>query len=158
MKIISKITILASPLITTFWVLILSGFLILQKKIYKGISIILLFSLGGILLSIIKHLVARPRPIDNLVVEKTFSFPSGHTFGITLLALTVCTIFGPFFKKYKQLIICTMICLVVLIAFSRVYLFVHYPSDIIGGLLLAVFWWNFYQSILDLLKINQLKF
>ena len=86
---------------------------------------------------IIKPLVARTRPFDinttvKLLIAKPrdFSFPSGHTGASFAVASAL------FFKKSK-LYIPTGI-LAILIAFSRLYLYVHYPSDVISGAILGI--------------------
>ena len=86
---------------------------------------------------ILKPLVARPRPFEinktvSLLITrpKDYSFPSGHTgasFAVTSALL---------FEK-SRLWIPSMI-LAVLISFSRLYLYVHYPSDVIAGVLIGI--------------------
>ena len=86
---------------------------------------------------ILKNLVARERPcwIDSdilmlISIPEDYSFPSGHT-----LASTISTVI--LMQEDKKLGIPAVI-LAVLIAFSRMYLFVHFPTDILGGLLLGL--------------------
>lgn len=93
------------------------------------------FLLGNLM---IKNIVARPRPfymvsdITLLITEPAeYSFPSGHT----LNGFTAATVL---FCHYRKGGIAALL-LAAVIAFSRMYLFVHYPTDILGGLLLGVF-------------------
>lgn len=86
---------------------------------------------------ILKPLVARIRPFDmntaaQLLISppKDFSFPSGHT-GAAFAAASAL-----FFSK-NRLWIASLI-LAILIAFSRLYLYVHYPTDVLGGVLLGI--------------------
>lgn len=101
-----------------------------------GTSLFLGFVFGNML---IKNVVARTRPYNQvefvtLLVEKLsdFSFPSGHT----LAAFEFCTVvfMMPVKKVYKVL----AGGLASLIAFSRLYLYVHFPSDVLAGILLGV--------------------
>lgn len=85
----------------------------------------------------LKPLVARIRPcnvvknINMLIpIPKDFSFPSGHTAVAFAVTSALC------FCKNKIWIPSALLSL--LIAFSRMYLYVHYPSDILGGVLLGV--------------------
>ena len=86
---------------------------------------------------LLKPIIARTRPYDintlvELIVAKPhdYSFPSGHT------AAAFAVVSAMFFVK-NRLWIPTGI-LAVLIAFSRMYLYVHYPSDIIGGIVVGI--------------------
>ncbi len=99
-----------------------------------GLSLILCLLSGNLLL---KPLVARVRPYDangftGLLVKplKDFSFPSGHTFAA--FAAAASTLF--YFRK-SGLFVTAAACLM---ALSRLYLYVHYPSDILGGIALGV--------------------
>lgn len=88
---------------------------------------------------ILKNLFARIRPYDvstaiELLIEEPhgFSFPSGHT-GASFAAASVLFFEGDRFRI-------PAILLASLIAFSRIYLYVHYPTDVLGGMMLgAVF-------------------
>lgn len=99
------------------------------------LSMGLCFLLCNILL---KNLVARTRPYEvipeltTLIPHPTdYSFPSGHTTASFACALVL---FGMLPKKYGV----PILCLAVLISLSRLYVGVHYPSDVLGGLLVAV--------------------
>lgn len=92
------------------------------------------FLLGNLFL---KNVIARPRPFmaDSSVTllipqPGEYSFPSGHT----LNSVTAATVIFLYFKKAG--IIALLFAGV--IAFSRLYLFVHYPTDILGGILLGI--------------------
>ena len=106
---------------------------------YIGKKIILGLALGAIIGNLmLKHLVARPRPfkIDNtrallIKAPKDFSFPSGHT------AASFAAVAALYFTGEKKLWKVSLV-LAVLIAFSRMYLYVHYPTDILGGVLVGL--------------------
>ncbi|BDR55621.1 phosphatidylglycerophosphatase B [Xylocopilactobacillus apis] len=140
-QVISELTKLASPKVTVVWVFLIFIFFLYQRKIRNGIGVIVIFSGGGILLSIIKQVIARQRPFERMVPEGTYSFPSGHTFGSLLLLFTFFYLIVPYFNKLKPLIQITMTIFFLFIIFSRVYLFVHFPTDILGGIFYASFWW-----------------
>ena len=87
---------------------------------------------------ILKHVFARVRPCDvnttiQLLVPRPsdYSFPSGHT------AASFAAVAALFFAGQKKLWKPALV-LAVLIAFSRLYLYVHYPTDILGGIAVGV--------------------
>lgn len=81
---------------------------------------------------ILKHVVARPRPcwrhpeVEMLIgVPTDFSFPSGHTFSSFAAALSIAY----WNRKYGY----AAFAIAVIITLSRLYFFVHYPTDVLGG-------------------------
>lgn len=120
-----------------FWIT-LAVILLIFKKTRKigltmGISLAVGFLIGNIFL---KNVVARIRPYDlnpefALLVEKLhdFSFPSGHTLASFEASVSI-------FLHNKKFGIPAII-LAVLIAFSRLYLYVHYPTDVLTSIILG---------------------
>lgn len=98
------------------------------------IALVLGFLLGEVAL---KNIIGRVRPISAtynysfiIAPPKSFSFPSGHTTS-SFAAFGVCFLSR---AKYRYL----ALLLALIIAFSRIYLHVHYPSDILGGIILGL--------------------
>lgn len=118
--------------------------LIWKKWSKKEARRLLLITLGGVILNnLLKIIIKRPRPlIAPLVSESSYSFPSGHAMNATIFYLLIAFYIYKFFgkKKYKWILISSLICLVLLIGFSRLYLGVHYPSDVVAGILIGVLW------------------
>ncbi len=110
----------------------------------KGILLAVTLAGGGSIIGGIKHLFGRERPsiIEALAKEATFSFPSGHSF-ISLCFYGILTSWWmrtrpePF-KRGIVLLASTNA--IALIGASRVYLGVHYPSDVLAGFAAAVPW------------------
>lgn len=116
------------------------GVCFLYKRRTRTMGAVLLLALGiGMLLGngIIKNIVERPRPFMDYPFELVigdptgWSFPSGHTTGAFAAATAV-------FLFRRRLGLC-MYGYAALVAFSRMYLYVHYPTDILGGIVLGVF-------------------
>lgn len=121
------------------WILLGLVFLFSVKTRKMGFQVLASLALGYLLGNLIlKNVIARERPytintnITLLIKEQLdYSFPSGHTLASFNGAITI------FFYRKKWGI--AALALASLIAFSRMYLYVHFPTDILGGVLLAMF-------------------
>ncbi|MFC6323077.1 phosphatase PAP2 family protein [Companilactobacillus baiquanensis] len=88
----------------------------------------------------IKYLVERERPSHHhFVYAGGFSYPSGHSASAFALYISLLIIAWFVFKNIKLRVLIGITCLsfVLLIGYSRIFLGVHYPSDVLGGYLLA---------------------
>ena len=101
-------------------------------------------ALGEIMVMLLKLWVARPRPpaLDALLVEKDFSFPSGHAFAAMSLygLLTFLLVHFAKNKFLKVLIFLLGLLIVLAIGFSRIYLGVHWLSDVLASYALGIAW------------------
>jgi len=121
-----------------------SIFLILQKR-YDAFWLLLAATIGGTLISFwLKDIYDRERPdlIYRLVTVTSLSFPSGHSMMSAVLYLTQAAIVARFQKERKIRIYILSIALVLtfIIGLSRVYLGVHYPTDVLGGWTIGLAW------------------
>lgn len=122
------------------WIILAAVLLLIPKTRKTGMVVAAALILDLILCNgILKNLAARTRPYDiqttvKILIRKPadYSFPSGHT------AAAFAATMGLYFTKDRdgRLWIPALI-LSVLIAFSRLYFYVHYPTDILGGALLG---------------------
>lgn len=114
--------------------------LILRRK-YKKAFIVGAIVGGAALLNVILKLIferARPDLWERLVVETTFSFPSGHAMASSALALSV--IFICWNTRFRWIALVVSVLFVIVIALSRLYLGVHYPTDILAGWIVSTAW------------------
>ena len=121
-----------------FWVALSVIFLCFKKTRKMGLTMGLALAVGFLIGNLfLKNAVARIRPYDlnpefHLLVEKLhdFSFPSGHTLASFEAATAI-------FLYRKKVGIAALV-LATLIAFSRLYLYVHYPTDVLTSIILSV--------------------
>ncbi len=136
-KILAFITSLGNAGI--IWIVLAVVLLILPKTRKTGIIVAAALLMDLVLCNLIlKNLVARVRPYDvntaiAILIKKPldFSFPSGHT-AASFAAMTAL-----FLAKMKKAWIAALV-LAVLIAFSRLYFYVHYPTDVLGGIVVGI--------------------
>lgn len=122
--------------------LLILVFILLKKKwMAWRVLFVSLSSLG--LMSLLKNLLQRQRPPDPLVEGITnFSFPSGHAFmSMAFYGLLIWfTIVSSKNKWQKNFLIIFLSALILAIGFSRIYLRVHYATDVVAGLLIGFLW------------------
>jgi membrane-associated phospholipid phosphatase len=119
--------------------------ILLAFKQHRQDALLLIIALftGLSMNTFMKDIVQRPRPtMDPIILENSYSFPSGHAMNSFIFYGMLSYLVYHFTKnkKYTFFAVSFSIILVVLIGFSRIYLGVHFPSDIIAGYI-AGFWW-----------------
>ena len=114
-------------------------FLISKRRKNSFYFFTIVTALGTILPEIIKNLIERVRPVSNLLIETGYSFPSGHATISTVFFFSSIFIIAPHIKNFFSKITfltCTSI-IFPLVAISRIYLSVHWISDVLAGILLG---------------------
>ena len=137
---LDKILVFITSLGNAGWFWIVLGLVLLCVKKYRKYGVLVL---GALILSalfgniILKPLVARQRPcwindtVELLIrVPKDYSFPSGHTQASFAAATAL-------FTGNKKAGICAYV-LAALIAFSRLYMYVHFPTDVMAGIVIGI--------------------
>ena len=120
-----------------FWILLAVILLCFKKTCKAGVAMGIAMACGYLIGNMgLKNLFARTRPYDmievDLLVAKLhdFSFPSGHT----LVSVEAATALWYYHRRWGI----AALVLAALIAYSRLYLFVHYPTDVVAGVIMGV--------------------
>ncbi|MDD5192540.1 MAG: phosphatase PAP2 family protein [Candidatus Nanoarchaeia archaeon] len=121
--------------------LILSAYLWI--KFSKKDSVLFIFTMGlnGGVLYILKEAIQRARPLNALVSEGNFAFPSAHaSTAVVFFGLLIYLIYKKNkLKNLKLVSLIVSIFMVLLICFARLYLNVHWFSDVLGGVVIGIF-------------------
>ncbi|WP_228122808.1 phosphatase PAP2 family protein [Oceanihabitans sp. IOP_32] len=139
--------------------LILAGGLfsiIVLKQKKRLLQIILTLALSALLNVLLKHIINRARPAaDHLVSVQTLSYPSGHAmnalvfYGFIMYLVSKLKI-----NRFVKIgVILVLACLILSIGLSRIYLGVHFPSDILGGFIIGATWLVLCISVFNLIEI-----
>ena len=120
-----------------------------NKKI--GILIWINLAISTIINQILKNIIQRPRPTEfRIINENGYSFPSGHSMAsAAFYGFLIYLIYKKVKNKYlKWILISLLSILIILIGASRVYLGVHYTSDVIAGILISTSYLIMFISII----------
>jgi len=138
------ITSLGGAAVLTLMTAIVVGFLIVDKKRSAALFVLASVAGGTLLSTILKLAFARPRPdvVPHLVAVSSASFPSGHAMLSAVVYLTLGALLsrveGPL--RLKVYILSVAIVLTLLIGISRIYLGVHWPTDVLAGWCAGAAW------------------
>lgn len=135
-----------------FWLIGLSVvLLIVIKKKKIGLSIFINLALSALVNFILKQILQRPRPIENRIIEENgYSLPSGHSMvSMAFYGYLIYLIYKYIKNKYLKIsLIALLILLILSIGISRIYLGVHYTSDVFAGFLLAIVYLIIYTHVI----------
>lgn len=122
-----------------------------NKKI--GILIWVNIAISTLLNQILKFIIQRPRPTEFRIIDESgYSFPSGHSMiSATFYGFLIYLIYKNVKNKYlKYSLITMLVILILLIGTSRIYLGVHYTSDVLAGFLIAISYLIIFTTVSDL--------
>jgi undecaprenyl-diphosphatase len=149
-------TALGSSGVVTLVTLAVVGFLALDRR-YGMMWLVLIATAGGAGLSFaLKSFYDRPRPdlVPALAQTFTASFPSGHSMlsAVVYLTLGALLAFGLTRRRLKLYVLAVAVLVTILVGFTRVYLGVHYPSDVLAGWAAGFAWAAFCLVVAQLLQ------
>lgn len=124
--------------------LAVAGYLLMEKR-FAAMWLVLIATIGGqVLSSVLKWSVARERPdiIEHLSHVYTASFPSGHSMMSAVVYLTLGALLSQISKdrRVKLYFLLVALLLTFLVGISRVYMGVHWPTDVLAGWTAGLVW------------------
>jgi undecaprenyl-diphosphatase len=138
------LTAIGGPTVLGLVVLSVVGFLLLQTRYRTALFVLATAISGEVVNTVMKAAFNRPRPsiVPQLRAVFSTSFPSGHAMESAIVYLTLGAILMRVAESRltKAYILAISMLLTVLVGVSRVYLGVHYPTDVIGGWIIGFVW------------------
>ena len=138
------LTSLGGATVLTLMIAAVAGFLLVDGKRAAAIFVVASVAGGTLLSTILKMAFVRPRPtlVPHLVPVSTASFPSGHAMLSAVVYLTLgallCRVEGP--PRVKIYVLSVAILLTFIVGVSRMYLGVHWPTDVLAGWCAGAAW------------------
>jgi undecaprenyl-diphosphatase len=129
--------------------LVIGVTLFLLKRRKKALLLVLAMTGNTLILGALKMFVYSPRPLNGLMLETDSSFPSGHTTSTVVLFGLLAFFAWQIWKstRAKAVSIILVASLSLLVGFSRIYLNVHWLTDVLGGYFLGALWLTFCIAI-----------
>ncbi len=130
----------------------------LYRKCRRGDALYILFSIGGTIIinQLLKVLFGRSRPElwEQIITEQSYSFPSGHAMLSSAVAFTAILLLWS--TRYRWRAVIGGAAYFLLVSLSRLYLGVHYPSDVIAGWIVSFIWALFLYRIFSRYRRTEL--
>ena len=129
------------PTVVTIFIITIA-WLVMKRRYSDGIRFTIVCA-GGVLTDrVMKLFFAKPRPElwHRLIPETSFSFPSGHAVGSMVVYGFIAYILAKEMQQHKHIVYAAASLLIIAIGLSRLYLGVHYPTDIIAGYGIGFLW------------------
>ncbi|MDP2528055.1 phosphatase PAP2 family protein [Maribacter dokdonensis] len=142
------------------YLIVLSIFLLVSLLVFKRwkyiVQATLVLALATVSNMMLKRFIDRARPgIEHLVSVETLSYPSGHAMSAMAFYgfLIFLVIKFDIQKVFKYLLVIVLLTVILSIGISRIYLGVHFPSDIAGGFIAGFIWVVFCVLVFDLIQL-----
>lgn len=127
---------------------------------YKGLAYIATVLAGaGVWPTLLKTYYRRPRPeeIEHLVTVTDFSFPSGHAFGAASVYIALAFYAAKYAKSWRQELFFYLLggALIAVVGITRIYLGVHYPTDVIAGMAGGAVWGLGVSAFIEAFRVRR---
>ncbi len=154
---VAEITALGGYTLIVIIVAAVIGFLLVAGRYGPALYVFLSVSVGTVVSTLLKFAYERPRPdlVDHLVTTHTASFPSGHATMSAVVYLTLAAILMRMVDDWRlrAYVLFAAIGLTVMVGLLRVYLGVHWPSDVIAGWALGAAWASLAWLVVTLIRL-----
>jgi undecaprenyl-diphosphatase len=142
-RVLDAITNIGKPI--TLFVLVAAAvmYLLWRRRIRLALYLVVTAVGGGLIDTAVKVLVNRPRPVVDHPIATALgkSFPSGHAMSSTVTYGALALVFLPVLpRRWRPVALCAVVVLVLAIGTSRLFLGVHFVSDVVGGFVLGLAW------------------
>jgi undecaprenyl-diphosphatase len=142
--VLEDLTALGGPTVTWLVIVSITGYLLLEAKYRDAFVVFVTAASGDLVNHAIKGVFSRARPtvVPHLRDAFSSSFPSGHSMESAIVYLTLAAMVMRIVKGRITKAYCFGLALLItfLVGVSRVFLGVHYPTDVIGGWIIGLFW------------------
>ena len=142
--VVEDLSALGGPTVTWLVVLAMTGYLVLETKYGTALFVFVTAASGNLVNVVVKDAFARPRPtiVPHLRDAVSSSFPSGHSMESAIVYVTLAAILMRIVERPAAKAYCLGLALLItfLVGVSRVFLGVHYPTDVVGGWIIGLFW------------------
>ncbi len=150
----THITFLATRTVTWGLAGLVIVILLLKKEWWTAVFLLMPVWLAEYLVTFLKNFFHRSRPLPQIVSTQGYSFPSGHSFEAMLVYGFMIYLTWKFIRNnwLRSLIFILCTGLILLIGFSRIYLNVHWLTDVLGGYSAAFSWLMINILVLEIIK------
>jgi undecaprenyl-diphosphatase len=139
-----EVTVLGGGVVLTLITLVVAGYLLIERGYASTLLLFVAVGGGTLLTSVLKGYFDRDRPtaIPHLADSLFKSYPSGHSMMSSVVYLTLAVLLARAMERRRVKVYCVIVALLLsfLVGASRVYLGVHYPTDVIGGWAAGTAW------------------
>jgi undecaprenyl-diphosphatase len=153
----AEITALGGYPVVAVMVASVIGFLVVSRKYGPALYTALSIGLGALVGHILKLAYSRPRPeiVDHLVNTHTPSFPSGHAMVSAIVYLTLGSLILRLVDdlRLRVYVLFMAVLLTMMIGVTRIYLGVHWPSDVVAGWAMGAAWASLAWLVVSMLRI-----
>jgi undecaprenyl-diphosphatase len=136
-EMVRDVTALGSTVVLTLAVIVVTAYLIMTKRSQKAAFLVFAVAMGSLINRLLKLGYARPRPdiVAHGQYVTTESFPSGHSANATIVYLMLGMMLARVESSYPVKVFIVSVCtlIAILVGLSRVYLGVHWPTDVLAG-------------------------